>query len=422
MILSEIWSWLKKAGKQAFIFKIDFEKAYDNLNWDFLLDMLNQMGFPSIWCKWVKGVLVSARSSVLVNGSPTFEFQCQKGLRQGDPLNPFLFLVVIEALSCLVSKACSVGRFKGVKLPNEGPVVSNLFYADDALIMGEWEKENILTVARILRVFYACSGLKININKSNIFGVGVEDDVIEYMASVVGCKRGAFPFKYLGWKKRAFGEGSFWLATISLGNGRISNPVISGVLKNIVKTESKVVLKGKRLFALEKNKRCWVSNRLSALGVASAVFWDWLRPPVNPEEMVELNSSAALLEGVYRTMENDKWRWSSNVSGQVVLDRIPTKNDLVRRNISVDTDLCALCNDEPESVDHLFTACQIAHRVWSQFCDWVRLLPIFAFSLADILDLYKNVNEDKKSKEIVRGLVTVTCWCLWKARNARIFF
>ena len=70
-----------------------------------------QMGFPSKWCLWVRGILKSAVSAVLVNGSPTFEFQCKKGLRQGDPLSPILFLIVMEVLSKMVDQACNVGGF-----------------------------------------------------------------------------------------------------------------------------------------------------------------------------------------------------------------------------------------------------------------------------------------------------------------------
>ncbi|KAJ0476914.1 putative RNA-directed DNA polymerase [Helianthus annuus] len=150
--------------------KIDFEKAYDNINWNFVLDILGQMGFSGKWCSWIKGVLSSARASVLINGSPTFEFKCNKGMRQGDPISPFLFIIAMEALSCMINKACGLEIIKGVILPNGGSTISHLFYADDAIIMGEWSRENLKNVP-----------------------AEVED-----MAELVGCKADAFPFKFLG--------------------------------------------------------------------------------------------------------------------------------------------------------------------------------------------------------------------------------
>ncbi|KAM0044310.1 putative RNA-directed DNA polymerase [Helianthus debilis subsp. tardiflorus] len=158
---------------------------------------MGQMGFPGRWCSWIKGILESARSSVLVNGSPTFEFQCHKGLRQGDPISPFLFLMVMEVLSCLVDKAGILNIFSGFQVPN-GPCVSYLLFADDAIILGEWSSENIINVVRILRVFYICSGLKININKSNLYAIGVNSVAVSNMAGIVGCQAGSFPFNYLG--------------------------------------------------------------------------------------------------------------------------------------------------------------------------------------------------------------------------------
>ncbi|XP_022026490.1 uncharacterized protein LOC110927176 [Helianthus annuus] len=151
LIINEIHSWVKKAKKKVFFLKIDFEKAYDNVNWNFVVDILSQMGFSSRWCAWIRGIISSARASVLVNGAPTFEFKCCKGMRQGDPVSPFLFVIVMEALSFLNSRACDLGIFKGVVLPNDGPSVSHLFFADDAIILGEWDKENIMNVVRILR-------------------------------------------------------------------------------------------------------------------------------------------------------------------------------------------------------------------------------------------------------------------------------
>lgn len=75
--------------KQGIIIKLHFEKAFDNLNWNYTLRMLNLLGFPRKWVKWVKECLNTAWVSVLVNGSPSKEFQMHKGIRQGDPLSPF---------------------------------------------------------------------------------------------------------------------------------------------------------------------------------------------------------------------------------------------------------------------------------------------------------------------------------------------
>ena len=197
-MINEVIGWIKKSGKQDFMLKIDFEKAYDNVNWAFLLSMLEQMRFPEKWCIWVKGILESARSSVLVNGTPTYEFQCQKGVRQGDPLSPFLFLVVMEALHCMIDRAVELEEVKGINFNNCGWSLSHLFYADDALIMCEWSEDNIKSVARVIRVFNICSGLKINIHKSHLFGIGVNMGEVEGMAGILGCQVGALPFEYLG--------------------------------------------------------------------------------------------------------------------------------------------------------------------------------------------------------------------------------
>lgn len=85
--------------KQLMVFKADFEKAYDSVNWDFLVYMMRRMNFNERWVIWIEGCLRSARVSVLVNGSPSEEFGMGRGLRQGDSLAPFLFLIVAEGLN-----------------------------------------------------------------------------------------------------------------------------------------------------------------------------------------------------------------------------------------------------------------------------------------------------------------------------------
>ena len=93
LMLSEIMDWYKKKKRKLMVFKVDFEKAYDSVSWKYLDHVLSQFGFGSKWRGWIRECLHSARTSILVNGSPTSEFSLKRGLRQGDPLSPFLFIL-----------------------------------------------------------------------------------------------------------------------------------------------------------------------------------------------------------------------------------------------------------------------------------------------------------------------------------------
>lgn len=144
------------------------------------------------------GCLSSSFASVLINGSPTLEFPITKGIRQGDPLSPFLFIIAMEGLNVALKTACNKGLFRGVQLPNLGPSISNLFYADDAIFMGDWEINNIRNLSKILRCFHATSGLQVNFHKSKLFGIGTSHNQASQWARSLGCVAGSLPFIYLG--------------------------------------------------------------------------------------------------------------------------------------------------------------------------------------------------------------------------------
>ncbi|KAJ0880137.1 putative RNA-directed DNA polymerase [Helianthus annuus] len=198
LVLNEVLSWLKKYKRRGMFFKVDISKAYDSVNWSFLNSVMAQMNFPSRWRSWIMATLYSAKASVLVNRSPTREFDCTRGLRQGDPLSPFLFVIVMEALSCVMKKASSIGLFKGIEVTVDGPLLSHLIYADDVMFVGEWSSLNIYNLRRIMRCFYLASGLKVNLTKCSIYGIGVSDQEIQLMASQLRCKQGTSPFIHLG--------------------------------------------------------------------------------------------------------------------------------------------------------------------------------------------------------------------------------
>nr|GEU53737.1 RNA-directed DNA polymerase, eukaryota, reverse transcriptase zinc-binding domain protein [Tanacetum cinerariifolium] len=123
-------------------FKVDFAKAYDSVSWDYLLEVLEAFGFGQIWCNWIRGTLNSAKVSILINGSPSKEFYCYRGFKQGDPLAPYLFILIMESLHLSFSRVVDEGMFKGIQLPGSISI-SHLFYADDAMFIGEWSHENL---------------------------------------------------------------------------------------------------------------------------------------------------------------------------------------------------------------------------------------------------------------------------------------
>nr|KAJ0184913.1 hypothetical protein LSAT_V11C900471370 [Lactuca sativa] len=198
LIINEVISWLRKSKSKAFLFKVDFEKAFDCLNWKYLDSVMAQMNFGQKWRKWIFGCLSSARASVIINGSASKEFPLRRGVRQGDPLSPFLFILVAEGLNIALEEAKEQGIFKGVQLPNNGPNISHLQYADDAIFLGSWSIQNAKNLVRILRCFELSSCLKVNITKSKLFGIGVREVELEYLSRSVNCSIGNLPFIYLG--------------------------------------------------------------------------------------------------------------------------------------------------------------------------------------------------------------------------------
>ncbi|GJW59701.1 RNA-directed DNA polymerase, eukaryota [Tanacetum coccineum] len=198
-ILDELIHWCRSKNKQAMIFKVDFEKAYDSVRWDYLDDVLNKFGFGSKWRKWIRNCLVSSKGSILVNGSPTSEFYFRKGLKQGDPLSPFLFLLIMESLHLSFQNVVNADMFKGISV-SSSLQLSHLFYADDVIFMGQWSESNINTIIQALDCFYKASGLRMNLHKSKLMGISVKDEVVSRAASKMGCSTLKTPFTYLGIK------------------------------------------------------------------------------------------------------------------------------------------------------------------------------------------------------------------------------
>jgi hypothetical protein len=183
--------------REAIILKLDFEKAFDTVEHSTILQMMQHMGLPNKWLMWIRSILSSGSSAVLLNGVPGKIFQCKRGVRQGDPLSPLLFVLAAEFLQILINKAASINLLKAPipQASNDFPVIQ---YADDTLLIMQADANQLFFLRALLHSFKESSGLKVNYRKSQMIPINVAPDKMQLLANTFGCQVGTLPFTYLG--------------------------------------------------------------------------------------------------------------------------------------------------------------------------------------------------------------------------------
>jgi len=151
------------------VVKLDTPKAYDRVEWVFLKKIMLKLGFNARWVKFIMACVSSVKYSVRFNSMETESFTPARGIRQGDPLSPYLFLMVVEGLSCLIQKAEERGELDGIKVCRGAPTVSHLLFVDDSLILMQADKENADCLKRILDRYCQSSGQLLNEHKLSVF-------------------------------------------------------------------------------------------------------------------------------------------------------------------------------------------------------------------------------------------------------------
>ncbi|GJZ86987.1 RNA-directed DNA polymerase, eukaryota, reverse transcriptase zinc-binding domain protein [Tanacetum coccineum] len=507
----------------------------------------------------------------------------ERGLRQGDPLSPFLFLLVAKALQVMMIDACNKGIFKGLSLANDGANMSLLQYGDDALFMGEWSKSNAHHLVHILSWFDEVSGLKINLAKSRIFSIGVHISEVESIARSINCSHDSLLFSYLGlpvgrsmrkvedwacvsskftkrltsWKNRLLSigcrstltksvldgekkitwvcwnkvmsnikDGGLGMGSIKAKNlaligkwrwrflvehnalwrkviseihgsdggfmesfGSVAKPSLWGSITKCCKglqhfdisldtLIQKKVMSGTqtsfwtdswikdcgplkvrfpRLYALETHKSCKVADRFINMNGNWISRWSWRRQPTGRSEgdLVSLNNVITGI--VLDPLHDDKWVWSLNDSEsfsvkslrvaiqnkmfynniaapkftwnswvprkvnicvwRLALDRLPTRSNLVRRGIQLDSSSCLFCGAREESRDHCFRSCPIIKLLWFKIWDWWGIPPLFNPCLDEILIGNFNSFSKKQAAKLFHVVCFALIWHIWGWRN-----
>ncbi|KAA3457985.1 reverse transcriptase [Gossypium australe] len=140
--------------------KLDMSKAYDKVEWDFVKKMMIKMGFAQEWVGLIMKCITSVSYAVNINGHRGRVFQPSRGLRQGDPLSPFLFLICNDDLSSLMRSAKQSGLVKGARVSSRGPEISHLLFADDCMMFGEATEQGVRNMKENLKEYESCSGVR----------------------------------------------------------------------------------------------------------------------------------------------------------------------------------------------------------------------------------------------------------------------
>ena len=177
--------------------KIDLLKAYDTVSWDFLFKLLDHLGFPSIFVGWVMECCTTTRFSISMDGYLHGFFEGRRGLRQGDPLSPYLFLLIMDTFSCIMDKASSDPAFSFHPRCKEIGL-HHLCFADDLIILCGGDFASCSVAKKVIVDFCSISGLLPNPNKSCFYSSGIDEGGIMQIGSMLGFVHSRPPFQYLG--------------------------------------------------------------------------------------------------------------------------------------------------------------------------------------------------------------------------------
>eukprot|EP00253_Pinus_taeda_P036193 PITA_36193 len=185
----------KEAGM---LMQLDLSKAYDKVSWSYLEAVLEAFGFSKQWIKWILALIKSLRYSILVNGAPSVPFSPSRGIRQGDPLSPFLFVILMEGLSRLIAKKKAEGQIKGLQPIRTCPATMHQQFVDDTMLHGIPTVKEALAYRDILHLFSKASRMEINFSKSTIFFFNTHQAIQSNLSRPLGFKIGSLPSRYLG--------------------------------------------------------------------------------------------------------------------------------------------------------------------------------------------------------------------------------
>jgi hypothetical protein len=241
------------------VLKLDYEKAYDRVSWKFLDEMLTFRGFGGKWRIWITKLVRGGSLAIRINEEDSSYFRPGKGLRQGDPLSPLLFNLVVDVFTRMLSKAVRQHYLSGLMTDLYPEGVISLQYADDTLLFLNHDPRSAHHLKWLMIFFEKISGMHINYHKSDLTPINLSEEEIQDYAKTFCCKIGNFPFTYLG---------------VPLHHDKLRRediqPIIDKIMRRILGWKGKLLSYGARLTLL---KACLASIPIYLLSFIKFPKW-----------------------------------------------------------------------------------------------------------------------------------------------------
>uniref|UniRef100_A0A2N9G1B6 Reverse transcriptase domain-containing protein n=1 Tax=Fagus sylvatica TaxID=28930 RepID=A0A2N9G1B6_FAGSY len=402
----------------SLVIKIDLEKAYDRLEWSFIRHTLTFFNFPAQRIDLIMSCITTSSLSVLVNGDRLEQFFSSRGIRQGDPLSAYIFILCMEYLAWLIQVEVNGGHWTGIKASRNGPSFTHQFFVDDLILFAKANRKSCQAIKKVLDTFCKALGQNINSAKSKVFlpphasnasidmvrrelGFGISKSFGKYLGVPIvvdGRDRRAFDFlvekiqgKLAGWKSR------------TLSSYRLNREFLWGdtaVTKKLHLLNWKVVTRPKEeggpltrqeeMYTISDVRDQFGQWNLSAISFAlSSTLMQTLqgipRPftPVDSDRQFWCLSQDGLFtcksayqvalnaETPYQSITCWKWIWKLNTIPRVISflwlachNRLLTKALLTQHHILQDN-LCPLCKEAPETILHILRDCSKVQPIWT---------------------------------------------------------
>ena len=308
---------LHRRKRPCLLVKLDFARAFDSVAWDYLFELLQRLGFPPRWRDWLATLLSTASTRVLLNGTAGPSIKHRRGLRQGDPLSPFLFDLAIDPLHRLLERATNLGIL--LPLPAREATIRVSLYADDAIIFVNPDRPELLRMLDVLNLFGQASGLVINPHKCAVAPIRCQDVDLDALLHGFDGVRASFPISYLGLPlalgrlrmvhlqhiiDRAHGKLASWKSNLlNCGGRRALTASVLDALSIFTLTTLRVPKKLLKLLDRIRRRFIWGLEEQDAAGGKCKVRWQLVCSPKDYGGLGILN-----LEAFSRALRM-RWLW-----------------------------------------------------------------------------------------------------------------